>query len=44
METQLNDLNKESKKVGLKMNKGKTKNMANFKTDDTIKFEEIEKV
>ena len=46
METQLNDLNKESKKVGLKMHKGKTKYMTNFKTDETIKVEdqEIKKV
>ena len=36
METLLHDLNKESKKVCLKMHKGKTKYMANFKTDETI--------
>ena len=46
METQLNDLNKESKKVGLKMHKGKTKYMTNVATDEKIFIEdqEIEKV
>jgi len=46
METQLNDLNKQSKKVGLKMHKGKTKYMTNFKTEETINIEdhEIERV
>ena len=46
MEIQLNDLNTGSKKVGLKMHKGKTKYMANFDTDESIKVEdhEIEKV
>ena len=37
METQLNDLNKESKNVRWKMHKGKAKYMTNFKTDETIK-------
>ena len=37
METQLNDLNTESERVGLKMHKGKTKYMANFNSNDTIK-------
>ena len=36
MELQLNDLNKASKKIGLKMHKGKTKYMTNFQTSDTI--------
>ena len=46
METQLNDLNKGSKKVGLRMHKGKTKYMANFSTDEkiTIEDQEIERV
>ena len=46
METQLNNLDKESKKVGLKMLKRKTKYMTNFKTDETIKVKDqgIEKV
>ena len=46
METQLNDLNKESKKVGLKMHKGKTKYMTNVATDEKIFIEdqEIERV
>ena len=46
MELQLNDLNRESKRIGLKIHKGKTKFMTNFQTSDTIKIEneEIEKV
>ena len=46
MELQLNDLNRESKKVGLKIHEGKTKYMTNFQTSGTIKIEngEIEKV
>ena len=44
METRLNDLNKESKKGGLKVHKGKTKYMTNFKTDKTIKVEDQERV
>ena len=46
MELQLNDLNTESKKVGLKMHKGKTKYMTNYQTDETIVIENeiIEKV
>ena len=40
------DLNKESKKVGLKMHKGKTKYMTNVATDEKIFIEdqEIERV
>ena len=46
MELQLNDLNRESKKIGLKIHKGKTKYMTNFQTSNIIKIEndEIEKV
>lgn len=46
MEIQLSDLDSESKKIGLKMHKGKTKYMTNYTTDDTIKIEnhEIENV
>lgn len=46
MEIHLNRLNTESKKIGLKIHKGKTKFMTNFETDDTIAVEneEIEKV
>ena len=46
MEIQLNDLNKESKKIGLKIHKGKTKYMTNFQSDETIEIENetIEKV
>jgi hypothetical protein len=46
MEIQLNDLNRGSKMVGLKMHKGKTKYMTNYVTDETLKVEdhEIEKV
>jgi len=46
MEVQLNDLNRESKKCGLKMHKGKTKYMTNYETIDTIKIEHsvVEKV
>ena len=46
METQFNNLNKKSKKVGsimLMMQKGKTKYLTNFKTDETIKVEDQEK-
>ena len=42
METKLNDPNKESKQVGLKIYKGKTKYMSNFKTDEIIKVEDQE--
>ena len=46
MEVQLNSLNKESKKIGLKIHKGKTKFMTNFQTNESIVVEndEIEKV
>ena len=46
MEEQLNKLNKESKKCGLKIHKGKTKFMTNFETEEEIKIEneKIEKV
>ena len=46
MEVQLNILNEESKKVGLKIHRGKTKFMTNFVTTQAIKIEgiEIEKV
>ena len=46
MEIQLNNLNKESRKIGLKIHKGKTKYMANYESNDTIEIdnEPIEKV
>ncbi|XP_072051533.1 uncharacterized protein [Amphiura filiformis] len=46
MEIQLNGLNSESKKIGLKIHKGKTKFMTNFETNEPIVVEtdEIEKV
>ena len=46
MEVQLNILNEESKKVGLKIHRGKTKFMTNFATTQKIEIEgiEIEKV
>ena len=46
MEEQLNKLNTESKKCGLKIHKGKTKFMTNFETDEEIKIEneKLEKV
>ena len=46
MEVQLNSLNKESKKIGLKIHKGKTKFMTNFQTNESIVVEndEIERV
>jgi hypothetical protein len=46
MEKQLENLNRESRKVGLQMHKGKTKFMTNFKTEETITIEkqQIEKV
>ena len=46
MEVQLNELNQESKKIGLNIHKGKTKYMTNFQSDDTIVIENeiIEKV
>ena len=46
METQLNQLNQESKKIGLKIHKGKTKYMTNFQSDEVIVVENevIEKV
>lgn len=42
MEHQLNKVNSESKKIGLKMHKGKTKYMANFKTNETLEIEHVE--
>ena len=39
MEEQLNSLNTESKKIGLKMHKGKTKYMTDFKTSESIEIE-----
>ena len=46
MEQQLNRLNVESQKVGLRMHKGKTKYMTNYDTLETISIEnhQIEKV
>ena len=46
MEVQLNILNEESKRVGLKIHRGKTKFMTNFATTQKIEIEgiEIEKV
>ena len=46
MEILLNMLNNESKKIGLKIHRGKTKFITNFRTTDQIKIEgiEIEKV
>jgi hypothetical protein len=46
MEIQLNLLNQESKKIGLKIHKGKTKYMTNFDTNETLEIENdmIEKV
>ena len=46
MEIQLDNLNEESKKVGLKMHKGKTKYMTHLSTEDSIQVEDqdIEKV
>ena len=46
MEQQLNILNKQSKRVGLKIHRGKTKFMKNFATTQKIEIEaiEIEKV
>ena len=46
METQLNNLNIESKKIGLKIHKGKTKYMTNFQSDEiiTVENDTIEKV
>ena len=43
---QLNTLNHESRRIGLKIHRGKTKFMTNFETTDKIKIEgiEIEKV
>ena len=42
MEVQLNSLNKESKKIGLKIHKGKTKFMTNFQTNESIVVENDE--
>ena len=42
MEVQLNSLNKESKKIGLKILKGKTKFMTNFQTNESIVVENDE--
>jgi len=39
MEIQLNSLNIESKKIGLKIHKGKTKYMSNYQTNKTIELE-----
>ena len=46
MEVQLNSLNKESKKIGLKIHKGKAKFMTNLRTNESIVVENdgIEKV
>ena len=46
MEEQLNRLNKNSKNIGLKMHKGKTKYMTNFQNDQEIHIdsEKIEEV
>ena len=46
MEVQLNSLNKENKKIGLKIHKGKTKFITNFQTNKSIVVEndELEKV
>ena len=46
MEEQLNMINDESKKIGLKIHRGKTKYMTNFNTNKKIIVEntEIEKV
>ena len=38
MEVQLNSLNKESKKIGLKIHEGKTKFMTNFQTNKSIEI------
>ena len=45
MEGQLHSLNKDSKKIGLKIHEGKTKFMTNFRTDVSIikENDEIEK-
>ena len=45
MEVQLKSLNSESKKIGLKIHKGKTKFMTNYGTNEFIEIEneEIEK-
>ena len=42
MEIQLNILNQESKKVGLKIHRGKTKVMTNYETREKIEIESIE--
>ena len=39
IEVQLNSLNKESKRIGLKIHKGKPKFMANFQTNESIVVE-----
>ena len=46
MEVQLNNLNTESQKIGLKIHKGKTKFMTNYPTEESIEIEndQIEKV
>lgn len=46
MSTQLNDLNRESKKIVLNMHNGKTKYITNHETDDIIQVDNhtIEKV
>ena len=42
MEIQLNILNQESKKVGLKIHRGKTKFMTNYETSEKIEIDNIE--
>ena len=46
LEHQLNEVNTASKKIGLKIHKGKTKYMTNFETNETLKIEDesIDKV
>ena len=40
MEIQFDNLNEESKNVGLEMHKGKTKYMTNLSTEDSIRIED----
>ena len=46
MESQLNKLNTESNKIGLKIHRGKTKSMTNYESDKEVQIanEKIEKV
>ena len=46
MESQLNKLNTESNKIGLKIHRGKTKFMTNYESDKEVQIanEKIEKV